>query len=288
MAVGQGLVLPPVSSRRDLVAALAQAREDLHRSRREIRDLRRENEVLWQAAAPLVHQSAARERFAFIHARRDRFSVKLLCRVLVIDRGNYLGWVRSLDGGRGRAYTDQQLTQLILEVHTAYPAYGVPRVTRELQRQGIVVGWRVVTRLMRANGISGKTWRKRRSLTKPDTATVAVPDLVRCDFSAPMPGLKVVGDISRFGTGEGWVYLVKVPGLTVVREHGAAKKSHVHGESAPQRAQRTSASAIERTPDLGLARKAAACRLDRTKVLSIRNGSVAEVGVGWVLRRPAP
>jgi HTH-like domain len=80
-----------------------------------------------------------------------------VCRVLDADRGNYHGWVRALAKrrDRDREHTDQQLIELILEVHTAYPAYAVPRVTHELERQGIAVGWRVVTRLMRANGITG-------------------------------------------------------------------------------------------------------------------------------------
>jgi putative transposase len=34
-----------------------------------------------------------------------------------------------------------------------------------------------------------------------------VPDLIRRDFTAPMPGLKLTGEISCFPTGEGWLYL---------------------------------------------------------------------------------
>jgi hypothetical protein len=78
----------PSSSRRDLAAALARTREELLRSRRGIRYLCLENEVLREAAEPLIHQAAAWERFAFVHARRSRFSLNLLCRVLVVDRGN--------------------------------------------------------------------------------------------------------------------------------------------------------------------------------------------------------
>jgi transposase InsO family protein len=37
-----------------------------------------------------------------------------------------------------------------------------------------------------------------------------VPDLIRREFTAPMPGLKLIGDISCFATGEGWVYLATV------------------------------------------------------------------------------
>ena len=195
------------SSRRDLVSALAQLRGQLRHCMREIEDLRIENEILRDAAAPLIHLAPAGERFAFVHARRGRFGVKRLCRVLVTDGGNYRAWARSQANRRERAYDDQRLTALIFEVHTAYPAYGALRVARELQRQGVAVGRRVVARLMRQSGIAGVTRRRRRGLTRPDANAVKVPDLIRRDFTAPMPGLKLVGDITCFATGEGWLYL---------------------------------------------------------------------------------
>jgi transposase InsO family protein len=79
-----------------------------------------------------------------------------------------------------------------MEVLTAYPAYGAERITRELKRQGSEVGRRRVARVMRANGISGITQRKRRNLTKPDRGAAVVPDLIRREFTAPMPGLKLI------------------------------------------------------------------------------------------------
>jgi len=81
--------MPCRPSVRDLAAAVTQLREEVRRCRREIRNLHRENEILREAAEPLICGAAARERFAFIHVHRDRFSVKLLCGVLVTDGGNY-------------------------------------------------------------------------------------------------------------------------------------------------------------------------------------------------------
>ena len=63
---------------------------------------------------------------------------------------------------------------------------------------------------MREHGLAGITRRKRRNLTKPDPAAAAVPDLIRREFTAPMPGLKLIGDINCFPTGEGWLYLATV------------------------------------------------------------------------------
>ncbi len=81
--------MPRRPSRDDLVVALAQVREELRRSRREDRNLRRENQILRDVAEPLMHHAPARERLMFLHERRDRFSAKLPCRVLVTDGANY-------------------------------------------------------------------------------------------------------------------------------------------------------------------------------------------------------
>lgn len=109
-----------------------------------------------------------------------------------------------------RARDEQELAVRIWEIHTARPAYGAERITRELKRQGIEIVRRVVTRLMRANGISGITRRRRRNLTKPDKHAPVAPDLIQRDFTSPMPSLKLTGDITCFRTREIWLYLATV------------------------------------------------------------------------------
>lgn len=215
------------SSHRDLAAVVAELREQLHRCQRKNEKLRRENEILREAAAPLIHHAPARERFAFIHARRDRFSAKLLCRVLATDSANYRAWVRGQHKRRDRESDDRRLLQLIVEVHTAQPAYGAERVTRDLKRQGVEVGRHRVARLMRQNNITGITRRRRRNLTKPDPGAAIVPDLVRREFTASMPGLKLVGDVSCFSTGEGWLYLATTVDLCSKELIGYAIAPHM-------------------------------------------------------------
>src|SRR5437588_4140509 len=167
-AAGFSIMCASRPSRRDLEAVVAQLRSEVRQHRREIQHLRTENEILREAAEPLIHRAAARERFSFIDRLRDRFSVKRLCRIMITDRGSFYGWVRARARRDERAYDAQQLTMRILEIHTAFPAYGAERTTRELKRQGVEVGRRVVTRLMQASGISGITRRRRRNLTTPD------------------------------------------------------------------------------------------------------------------------
>src|ERR1700753_1557858 len=100
--------MPGRLSHRELSAAVAMLRSEVRGCQREIRNLQRENEILREAAAPLIHQAEARERFAFVHARRGRFAVKLMCRVLVTDSANYRAWCRSQDKRRAREDDEQR------------------------------------------------------------------------------------------------------------------------------------------------------------------------------------
>ena len=185
--------------RHELVAVNAVLRAELCRLRRETDRLRVENEILHEAAQPLIHQAPAHERFTFIHRLRDRFAVKRLCRLLVTDRGNYYLWARAEVRRQTQAARERELLELIVETHAAYPAYGAERNTRELKRQGVQVGRRRVARLMREHGIAGITRRKRRNLTKPDQGAAVVPDLVRREFTCCPPARG-----REFTDGDGW------------------------------------------------------------------------------------
>lgn len=219
--------MPRRADHRDLKTVNAELRDEVRQLHRQLERLRVENDVLREAAEPLIHQAPAHERFAFIHRLRDRFTIKRLCRILVTDRSNYYLWTRAEQRRDHREREERKLAELILEIHTAHPAYGAERITRELKRQGYEVGRRRVSRLMREQGISGITRRKRRNLTKPDQRAAAIPDLIRRKFTAPMPGLKLVGDISCFPTGEGRLYLATVLDLCSKELIGYAIAPHM-------------------------------------------------------------
>ena len=143
------------------------------------------------------------------------------------DSCNYHGWVRARARRTERGHDGRELSHRVVEIHTTYPAYGAERVTREFKRQGVEVGWCRVARLMREHGIKGVARRRRRHLTKPDKGAAAVPDLIRRDFTAAMPGLKLTGDISCFRTGEGWLCLATVLDLCSKELIGYAIAPHM-------------------------------------------------------------
>ena len=56
-------------------------------------------------------------------------------------------------------------------------------------------------------GIQGVVKNAKRKTTIPDKNAEKRPDLIKRDFTSPIPTYKLVGDITYLKTGEGWLYL---------------------------------------------------------------------------------
>ena len=85
--------------------------------------------------------------------------------------------------------------------------YGYRRIHAELLRAGEHVGAEQVRRLMRELGLVPVQPRPFRTTTVPDPDAPETVDLLRRDFCADRPGIKVVGDITFIRTWQGWLYL---------------------------------------------------------------------------------
>jgi putative transposase len=67
-----------------------------------------------------------------------------------------------------------------------------------------------VRKCMRELGIKGCTPYKSKRTTIPDKNAKPKPDLMRRDFTSPIPTYKLVGDITYLRTHQGWLYLSTV------------------------------------------------------------------------------
>ena len=85
---------------------------------------------------------------------------------------------------------------------------------------------------MRRNSLSGITRRKRRNLTGPDQAAAVITDLIQRQFTAPMPSLKLTGDITCFPTSDGRLYLATVLDLGSKELIGYAIAPHMRASLA--------------------------------------------------------
>ncbi|MEC3950212.1 IS3 family transposase [Sphingobium sp. HWE2-09] len=192
----------------DLVSApqVDLAREN-ERLRLENRVLREEREIPKKGHAVLREPKAV--KFAFVHSWRHRWSVELLCRVMLVSERGYRSW-RSRPVSR-RERTDMKVLAHIREQYSlSLGSYGRPRMTMELKEVGLDVGERRVGRLMKINGIKPVRTRKHKVTTDSEHRLGVAANWLDGDFAADAPNRKWAGDITYIWTSEGWLYLAVI------------------------------------------------------------------------------
>jgi transposase InsO family protein len=121
--------------------------------------------------------------------------------------------------------------------------YGAPRITAELQDDGVLVNHKKVARVMRRYRIQGLRLRRRVQTTIADPAAAKAPDLIHRDFNAAGVNQRYVGDITYLPVGErGFLYLATVIDLHSRRLAGWAIADHMRTElvvNALEAAERT-------------------------------------------------
>jgi putative transposase len=88
--------------------------------------------------------------------------------------------------------------------------YGYRRIAQQLARWGVHAGAELVRKLMRQLGLVACQPRPWRPSTTRQGPAGPIPDLVNRDFTAEVPGEKMVGDITYIPTWQGWAFLATV------------------------------------------------------------------------------
>ncbi len=83
---------------------------------------------------------------------------------------------------------------------------------------------------MRTHGIAGYRPRRRRSLTKQDSAAAPAPDLLGRLFDPDQPNVAWCGDVTYIPTDEGWLYLASV--LDLASRHLLGYSMSTHHDTA--------------------------------------------------------
>jgi putative transposase len=136
-------------------------------------------------------------------------TITCMCRWLGVSKSGFYEW-RS----RPESATAERRKKLALIIRRIFgdsdSTYGYRRIAHQLARQGVVAGLELVRRLMRQLGLVACQPRPWRPPTTQQGPAGPIPDLVNRDFTAEIPGQKMVGDITYIPTWEGWVYLASV------------------------------------------------------------------------------
>jgi putative transposase len=147
--------------------------------------------------------------FEFIDGEKANFPIVKMCDWAGVSRSGFYEW-----RGRPASATAERRAVLAVKVKEVFDdsdgTYGYRRVHRVLVRQGVEVGEELVRYLMREQGLVACQPRPYRTTTKADKAARGIPDRCAGDFTADVPGVKLVGDITYLPTWQGWLYLATV------------------------------------------------------------------------------
>jgi putative transposase len=170
-------------------------------------------------------------RFQLIDAAKEEFPVQRMCDVLGVSSSGYFAW-------RGRPACPRQQQDLIFLAFirsgfaSSHGTYGSPRMTRELQDEGLAIGRRRTARLMGENGLQAREKRRFKRTTDGHHGLPVAPNLLCQDFTAERPDEKWGADISYVWTREGWLYVAVVIDLFARRVVGWAVSDRLHRQLA--------------------------------------------------------
>ncbi len=151
-------------------------------------------------------------RYRCIARRRNRYPVRMMCRVLKVSRSGYYDWRGRPESDRSR--TDRELTGMIRRIHAeSKGTYGSPRVSAELRDEGYRHGHNKVARLMRIAGLRGCPKTRYKVTTQRDPSHPVAANLLKQDFTAKAANQRWASDITYLRTRKGWLHLAVVMDL---------------------------------------------------------------------------
>ena len=131
-------------------------------------------------------------------AEKAEFPVKMMARVLGVSRSGFYSWLSNGCPREDWSAEREAVRRVWLESDRRF---GFRFVKCFLPGEFSGLTLYRVRKLMRELGIRGCTPNARKRTTIPDPKARPRPDLVRRDFTSPVPTYKLVGDITYLRTG---------------------------------------------------------------------------------------
>ncbi|WP_443940028.1 IS3 family transposase [Pedobacter sp. MW01-1-1] len=150
--------------------------------------------------------------YRFIADHKAVYPVEKMSSFFGISSSSYYKWTKDPVG-----FWQQQDTLLLTKLREVYSMskgrYGSPRITKELNANGVKVSRPRIARLMLRNGIKSIMKRKYRVTTNSNHLYPVSPNLLLRDFGTTATAQKWVSDITYLRTAEGWLYLTVIMDL---------------------------------------------------------------------------
>jgi putative transposase len=166
-------------------------------------------------------------KYGFMEEHREAYKVKSMCEVLKVSRSGYYAWSTRQPSRRQRA--NAELLERIRKVHSqSRRLYGSPRITAELNEEGVRCGKNRVARIMKAHSIKADVKRRRfrRTTDSRHNYTLAANLLVD---QRQTKGVWT-SDITFVPTSEGWLYLAAVMNVHSRRIIGLSMSDRISQE----------------------------------------------------------
>jgi len=168
-------------------------------------------------------------KYRFIENHCSEFHVEKMCHVLNISRSSYYNWKTS-----GKSMRKTENEKLLREIRHVYEKsrknYGAPRITVDLNENGIKCGHNRVEKLMRENNIIAKTKKKYKVTTNSKHNNPIAPDLLCKNFVAGRENEVWTSDITYIWTKEGWLYLAVILDIYSRKIVGWSLEKHLRSE----------------------------------------------------------
>ncbi|WP_281907661.1 IS3 family transposase [Massilia varians] len=184
---------------------------------REVRELRKANEILRLASAffgPGGARPPLQAVRAFIDQYRHAYGVEPICRVMQVAPSGYWRYAAQQRNPELRCARAQRDDVLSVDIERVWQAnlqvYGADKVWRQLRREGTDVARCTVERLMRKAGLRGVMRGKVVRTTAPDAKAPCPLDRVNRQFKAQRPNQLWVSDFTYVSTWQGFVYVAFV------------------------------------------------------------------------------
>jgi putative transposase len=146
---------------------------------------------------------------SFIGAHRERWGVEPICTTLQVAPSTYYATLSRKPSARH--LSDVRLKTDIARVHRDnFGVYGMEKVWRQLNREGIKIGRDRVARLMADLNLSGVVRGKKKRTTFPAEVSHRPADLVERNFTAAAANMLWVADLTYVSTWTGFVYVAFV------------------------------------------------------------------------------
>ncbi|WP_442942818.1 IS3 family transposase [Nocardia sp. NBC_01503] len=196
---------------------------------RRVRELEAENEFLGKIGGLLREEIPVTAKYAFIESEEGNYPISRMCAWSKVSRSGYYDWK-----SRPVSATTVRREILSAEVRFAFDhsdgTYGYRRIHAQLARWGTLADPETVRSIMRELGLVSCQPRPFRPITTLAGDAETLPDLVRRDFTADRPGVKLVGDITYIRTAQGWLYLATVLDCFSKKVIGYAMAEHMRTE----------------------------------------------------------